>query len=105
MSIVTQAGAAGAPPINRYKNAPRNADFTIDQDWASYTPAEHDRWDRLFARSRRILAERRSALLLIEERMSEFVEYNEIPLQLIKNKRRTEAQIAELEQKLGLQEG
>ncbi len=56
------------------------------------------------ASSRRILAERRSALLLIEERMSEFVEYHEIPLQLIKNKRQTEAQIAELKQKLGLQE-
>lgn len=34
---------------NRYKNAVRNPDWTIDQDWASYTPEEHDRWDRLFA--------------------------------------------------------
>jgi hypothetical protein len=67
-------------------------------DTTTLEPAE-------LASSRRILAERRSALLLIEERMSEFVEYHEIPLQLIKNKRRTEEQIAELEQKLGLQEG
>jgi phenylalanine-4-hydroxylase len=54
MSIATQDG----PPINRYKNAQRNADFTIDQDWASYPPAEHDRWDRLFARARLVLHDR-----------------------------------------------
>lgn len=41
-------------------------------------------------------------LLLIEERMSEFVEFTEVPLQLVKNKRKTEAQIAELERRLGL---
>jgi phenylalanine-4-hydroxylase len=40
---------------NRFRNAPRNADFTIDQDWASYSAAEHDRWDRWFARSCAIL--------------------------------------------------
>jgi len=45
-------------PLNRYKNARRNADFTIDQDWPSYSAAEHDRWDRLFARSRQILRNR-----------------------------------------------
>jgi phenylalanine-4-hydroxylase len=33
---------------NRYRDVPRNADYTIDQAWASYTGAEHDRWDRLF---------------------------------------------------------
>jgi phenylalanine-4-hydroxylase len=38
-------------PKNRFWNARRNADFTIEQDWASYSPAEHDRWDRLFRRS------------------------------------------------------
>jgi hypothetical protein len=32
--------------------------------------------------------------------MSEYVEYQEIPLQLIDNWRRTQEQIAELEQKL-----
>jgi hypothetical protein len=51
---------------------------------------------------RRMLANRREALLLIQERMSEYVEYQEIPLQLVKNKRGTEEQIAELERKLGL---
>ena len=49
----------------------------------------------------RQLASRRDNLLLIEERMSEFVEFTDIPLQLVKNKRQVEAMIAELEQKLG----
>ena len=44
----------------------------------------------------------RENLMLIEERMSEFVEFTEVPLQLVKNKRKTEAQIAELERRLGL---
>ncbi|MFC7290384.1 phenylalanine 4-monooxygenase [Hirschia litorea] len=35
---------------NRYENAPKNDDYTIDQAWETYTPAEHDRWDRLFRR-------------------------------------------------------
>jgi phenylalanine-4-hydroxylase len=54
MSIAMQETA----PLNRYKNARRNPDFTIDQDWQSYSAAEHDRWDRLFARSRAILQSR-----------------------------------------------
>ena len=49
---------ADTPEANRYLNARRNPDFTIDQDWASYTPVEHDRWDRLFRRSQAILEER-----------------------------------------------
>ncbi|MGB4802904.1 MAG: hypothetical protein WBV59_09615 [Anaerolineae bacterium] len=44
----------------------------------------------------------RENLMLIEERMSEFVEFTEVPLQLVKNKRKTEAQIAEFERRLGL---
>ncbi|MEL6662037.1 MAG: phenylalanine 4-monooxygenase [Pseudomonadota bacterium] len=40
---------------NRYLAAPRGDDWTIDQDWDSYSPEEHDRWDRLFARQRAIL--------------------------------------------------
>lgn len=51
---------------------------------------------------RRILANRREALLLIEERMSEYISQEDIPLQLIKNYRKTEAQIAEVEQQLGI---
>src|SRR5208283_2378167 len=40
---------------NRYATARRNADWTIDQDWSSYSPVEHDRWDRLFARQAKLL--------------------------------------------------
>ncbi len=40
---------------NRYAHAPRNADWTIDQNWASYTREEHDRWNRLFARQAKVL--------------------------------------------------
>ncbi len=47
-----------------------------------------------------MLGNYRDNLLLIEERMSEYVDFTAIPLQLIKNKRQTEAQIAELETKL-----
>lgn len=28
---------------NRYANVPKAVDFTIDQDWESYSPKEHDR--------------------------------------------------------------
>ena len=56
MSMATQDH--DSPPVNRYKNAARRPDFTIEQDWASYSAAEHDRWDRLFARSQAILRER-----------------------------------------------
>ena len=52
---------------------------------------------------RRMLANYRENLFLIEERMSEHVEFASIPLQLIRDRRRTEIQIADLEQKLGLQ--
>ncbi len=44
----------------------------------------------------------RENLLLIEERMSEFVEFTEVPLQLVKIKRQTEARIADLERRLGI---
>ncbi|WP_112321703.1 phenylalanine 4-monooxygenase [Oceanibium sediminis] len=30
-------------------------DFTVDQNWAAYTPEEHARWDRLVARMRALL--------------------------------------------------
>ncbi len=43
------------PETNRYHSAKRNPDYTIDQDWRSYTPDEHDRWDRLFRRSQTVL--------------------------------------------------
>ena len=41
-------------------------------------------------------------LMLIEERMSEFVEFTAVPLQLVKSKRQTEARITELERRLGI---
>lgn len=43
---------------NRYKNAHRNSDYTIDQNWASYSAEEHDRWDRLYQRCHDILQDR-----------------------------------------------
>ncbi|MBI1868141.1 MAG: phenylalanine 4-monooxygenase [Methylocystis sp.] len=42
-------------PKNRYADAPRNADWTIDQNWPSYSGEEHDRWNRLFARQATLL--------------------------------------------------
>ena len=49
----------------------------------------------------RMLTNYREGLMLIEERMSEYVDFTDIPLKLIRNKRLTEAKIADLEQKLG----
>jgi phenylalanine-4-hydroxylase len=46
---------AGPAPKNRYADAPRNADWTIDQNCPSYTAEEHDRWNRLFARQAKLL--------------------------------------------------
>lgn len=40
---------------NRYAHAPKNADYTIDQAWESYSPDEHNRWDRLLARQAQLL--------------------------------------------------
>jgi len=45
-------------PKARFRNAQRHADFTIDQHWSAYSPAEHDRWDRLFKRSHSVLRKR-----------------------------------------------
>jgi phenylalanine-4-hydroxylase len=56
MSVVSNDSDAGSR--SRYRNAPQNADHTIDQKWASYTAAEHDRWDRLFRRSQAVLKDR-----------------------------------------------
>jgi phenylalanine-4-hydroxylase len=44
-----------SPVRNRYATARRNADWTIDQHWPSYSAEEHDRWDRLFARQAKLL--------------------------------------------------
>jgi phenylalanine-4-hydroxylase len=42
---------SGIGPKNRFRDARRKPDLTIDQNWASYSAVEHDRWDRLFRRS------------------------------------------------------
>jgi phenylalanine-4-hydroxylase len=56
-SQMSDAGteAAASTPRNRYADAPRNADWTIDQKSDSYTAEEHDRWNRLFARQAGLL--------------------------------------------------
>jgi len=58
MSVVSEPRPIASDPKHRFRNARRNPDFTIDQDWPSYSAAEHNRWDRLFKRSRAILRER-----------------------------------------------
>ncbi|MSU91290.1 phenylalanine 4-monooxygenase [Rhodobacteraceae bacterium 2CG4] len=52
------------PARSRYADAPQAADHTIDQQWEAYSPAEHGRWDRLFARSREVLEGRACAPFL-----------------------------------------
>jgi phenylalanine-4-hydroxylase len=48
----------------RRASGPVRADHTIDQDWAAYTPEEHDRWDRLYARMAGLLPGRACAEFL-----------------------------------------
>lgn len=50
--------ADGEQSKNRYANAPKNPDYTIDQRWDTYSQSEHDRWDRLFARQKQVLPDR-----------------------------------------------
>lgn len=61
-------------PKNRYLNATRNPDYTIDQDWTSYSAEEHDRWDRLFARSVTVLKDRACPEFLDAMRMLQLSE-------------------------------
>jgi phenylalanine-4-hydroxylase len=49
---------------NRYADARRNVDWTIDQNWPSYSAQEHDRWRRLFERQARLLPGRACAAFL-----------------------------------------
>jgi phenylalanine-4-hydroxylase len=51
MSLAEPTAPNGVQPKNRYHDVPHAADFTIAQDWASYSAAEHDRWDRLYRRA------------------------------------------------------
>lgn len=52
------------PGPQRRATGPVAADHTIDQNWASYTQAEHDRWNRLFERMRGLLPGRACAEFL-----------------------------------------
>ena len=44
--------------------APRNADWTIPQNWERFTPAEHAVWDTLFARQSAALEGRAAGFTL-----------------------------------------
>ncbi len=46
---------AKAAQKNRYADAPRSGDWTIDQNWTSYSAEEHDRWRRLYERQEKLL--------------------------------------------------
>jgi phenylalanine-4-hydroxylase len=50
MSTSAQKRPADRDPKARFRNTHRYPDFTIDQNWSVYSPAEHNRWDRLFKR-------------------------------------------------------
>lgn len=55
---------------NRYATASRAADWTIDQNWRSYTPEEHERWRRLHARQDGLLPGRAcEAFLAAKEKL------------------------------------
>lgn len=51
----------------------------------------------------RMLANYRENMLLTEERISEYVDFTQIPLQLLKNKRRIQENIEDTERKLGIE--
>ena len=55
--MLTGASIHAQPPVlkNRYASAPKSLDWTIAQNWPSYSQEEHDRWDRLFARQSALL--------------------------------------------------
>jgi phenylalanine-4-hydroxylase len=46
-AIPTTYGASDRPPRGDYSTA--GADYVCDQNWAAYTPAQHDRYRRLYA--------------------------------------------------------
>lgn len=76
----------------------------IKLDWTASVPTVMPELDTAQVVTwQRMLVNYRENLMLIEERMSEYIEFTEVPLQLIRGRRRTEAQITELERKLGLQ--
>jgi phenylalanine-4-hydroxylase len=64
---------------------PERADWTVDQDWAAYTPAEHAVWQTLFRRQSRLLPGRAcqafleglQALPIREDRIPDFEVLNQ----------------------------
>ena len=54
------------PPVSglRGEYAAAAADYTVPQDWERYTPAEHDRWRRLYARQAEVTAAHASPVFL-----------------------------------------
>jgi len=76
-----------------------------DLDWTASVPMVTPGLDeKQVAVWQRMLASYRENLLILEERMSEYMEFTAIPLQWTRNKRHFEAKIAELECKLGLRQ-
>ena len=74
-------------------------------DWTAPVPAVSPGLDEQFIASRKkMMANYRDSLMILEERMSEFIDFTDIPLQWTKNKRAFEARIADLEEKLGLKQ-
>lgn len=72
--------------------------------WSSPSaPSQENLDEREIENLRRRLNNRKTALLYILERMSQFIEYQTIPLQLIHNERLTVKEIEELERKIGPQ--
>ena len=58
MSMSAPVRPPDCDPKARFRSAQRRPDFTIDQNWFAYSPAEHNRWDRLFERSHAVLRNR-----------------------------------------------
>jgi uncharacterized caspase-like protein len=68
---------------------------------ADATTAVPNADDRQVQAWRRMLANHRESLLLIEQRMSEYVLSTDVPLQLLREKRQSEEKINQLEGRLG----
>jgi phenylalanine-4-hydroxylase len=59
MAARPDPAAAFMPPTShglRGDYAAAGADWTVPQDWDRYSPAEHDRWRRLYARQAKVTA-------------------------------------------------
>jgi hypothetical protein len=58
MSISAQKHSTDRDPKARFRSARPRPDFTIDQNWSAYSPAEHNRGNRLFKQSHAVLRDR-----------------------------------------------